>query len=136
MDGEFWGMVMYTGDIYVKKALGNMKSVQYKDLLLDYAVPTIKQKLGQNFVFRQDYCSVHTSTLLKKCFEKEHMYTLKWPTRSIDFSIIENVKKLLADEVYSGPSFNNIMELKTKLQKSVTKLNEFKKILSRIYLIQ
>ena len=73
---------------------------------------------------------------MKKYFEKEHINTLEWPKRSPDLSIIENVQKLLEDEVYDGPPFNNIMELVTKLQKSMRKLNESKNILSRIYVIQ
>ena len=77
----------------MKKVVENMKSVQYKDLLPDYAVPTIKQKLGENFVFQQDNCSIHMkfNSLMKKFFEKEHINTLEWPTRSSDLSIIENV---------------------------------------------
>jgi len=71
---------------YVKKVVGNMKSVQYKDLLSDYAVPTIKQKFVQNFEFQQYNCSVHTSALMKKFFEKEHIQTLDWPTRSPDLN--------------------------------------------------
>ena len=51
---------------------------------------------------------------------------LPFIAKILDLSIIENVWKLLADEVCNVPLFNNNIELETKLQKTVTKLNELK----------
>ena len=85
-------MVVYTGDTYVKKVVGNMKSVQrFITGFITLCCANNLKKLCENFVFQQDNFSIHTSTLMKKFFEKEHINTLEWPARNPDFSIIDNL---------------------------------------------
>lgn len=118
-----WGMVFSDGDLKIKKILGTQNSRKYKDMLSIFAVPYIRQKLGNDFIFQQDNCPVHTSAEIMEFFDNQGIDILEWPSRSPDLNLIENVWSDLSRIVYDGPQPKNLKELEKLIDNAVTTLN-------------
>ena len=56
-----WGMLFPAGQIFVKKMTGRVNSEAYIKMLKEYAIPVIRDILGEDFIVQQDNCSVHVS---------------------------------------------------------------------------
>ena len=57
-----WGMLLPTGEKFLKKVTGKMKSDQFIKTLREYAIPIVRDLIGDDFVLQQDNCSVHVSS--------------------------------------------------------------------------
>ena len=106
-----WCMTFPTGQIFLKVLKGVQKSVNYLSLLSNFAVPIIKDSMGDNFDFQHDNCSIHTSKIIKTFFIDSEIKVLEWPSKSPDINIVENVWKMLSEIVYNGPQLKNAKEL-------------------------
>ena len=64
---------------------------------------------------------------------------LEWPAKSSDLNITEDIWKLISGQVYDGPQFLNINQLKTKLKNVIDNINiniNVKKFLIYINLLE
>jgi len=118
-----WLMVMPNGLLTYKFIQGKFRSVDYIDLLQKTVVPIAKLNYGSNFYFQQDNCSIHKSKVVSKFLEDSQINILDWPSRSPDLNIVEDIWKLLSDEVYDGSQFRNAEDLKTAVNRAVYKFN-------------
>lgn len=118
-----WGMILPNGLITIKEINGTLNSEKYIDLLHNFAVPYMKLNCAPNFNFIQDNCSSHVSKKSKQFLEAQSFRTIKWPVKSPDINIIENVWKMMSDIVYEGNQPKNKEELREKIHNSVFILN-------------
>ena len=98
-----WGMIFANGNIWLEWLKARQNSESYKQLLDEKALPRIRREMGNDFVLKQDNCSIHMSKLMKEWMAKVNMTTLEWPERSPDLNLIENIWEMLAQLVCDGP---------------------------------
>ena len=119
-------MVMPNGLLTVKVIGKHFNSENYMKVLKSFALPIMKLNY-KDIVFVQDNSSIHTSKKLQTFFKDENLKVLQWPSKSPDINIIENIWKMLSDEVYSGTQPRNVKQLEELLFKSVNKINQFER---------
>jgi len=121
-----WGMVFPNGKVFLKEMFGKQNSAKYKDLLASFAVPAIELEYKQDYIFQQDNCAIHVSRQMMTYFAESTISLLKWPARSPDLNLMENVWKMMSDHVYSGEQATSIEVLREKVLQAVDVLNETK----------
>lgn len=119
----YWGMLLPDCSLYLKEILGNLNADKYIDLLKDYAVPIIMEKMGSHFILQQDNCSCHTSVKTKKYFDEEDISILSWPSYSPDLNLIENMWKIISDHVYDKKQPKNKESLRNLIVEAVREIN-------------
>lgn len=118
-----WGMVTPGGTLYYQFITGKFNSNGYVELLANYAVPHIINDLGSDYYLQQDNSPVHISKDTKEYFKKNNIRLLRWPAKSPDINIMEDVWKRLSDYVYDGKQFSTLTELKDKIIDGFDHLN-------------
>ena len=79
-----WGMLLPTGGILVKKVTANITPDEYIKTLREYALPIIRDVMGDDLVLQQDNCSVHVSSKTLGFLERAGIEVLPWPRRRPD----------------------------------------------------
>lgn len=130
-----WAMVTPGGTVYYQFINGKFKSKDYIKIISDYAVPHIKNDLGDKFYLQQDNSPVHTSMEANKFFKEEGIPLIRWPAYSPDINIVEDIWKMLSDYVYDNKQFENVRDLKEKIEEGFCHLNSvFENDLKSLYL--
>ena len=70
-----------------------------------------------------DNCSVHNAKNVKKFLDESKINILDWPSKSLDLDIVEDIWKLLSDDIYNGVQFKNVADLKTAINSSIHRFN-------------
>jgi transposase len=72
---------------------------------------------GRNLVFQHDNAPIHTAQKVTKWFKKKNITIMDWPASSPDLNPIENVWKLMKDNIQKRENFpRTVNELKTALK--------------------
>lgn len=93
------------GRLYVVE--GMMNAAQYLKVLKNRLLPQMKEWFceGENHVFMHDNAPCHKAKVVTKFLAEENVDVLDWPGNSPDMNPIENVWKVLKDEVLQfGPT--------------------------------
>lgn len=118
-----WLMILPNGLLSFHMISGKFKSADYITLLKTFVVPIMKVNVNADFYFQQDNCTVHKAKIVKEYLESSNISTIKWPSRSPDLNIVEDVWKMISDMVYDGPLFLNKAELENKIVDVISLIN-------------
>ena len=106
---------------------------KYIELLQHYAVPCMNLNY-KDYFFVQDNSPVHNAKVIREFQHKSALNVLKWPSKSPDINIMDNVWKRLSDIAYSDNQPFNIVILKQRIFIAVDQINyEKREIISKLY---
>ena len=74
------------------------------------ALPAIRAKLGNTFIFQQDNAPAHRAKATKEFLKQSDVKVLEWPAQSPDLNPIEQVWLWMAKDI-NTKSFDNIQEM-------------------------
>ena len=123
----YWGTVVPNGLIWLKEVGRKFKSQDYIDLLKTFAVPLWNLNMTSSYGVVQDNATIHKSKLVNEFMINQDFKFLDYPKKSPDLNPMENICKMISDQVYKEAQPNNLMELRCKINQSVTFFN-FNKI--------
>ena len=113
-----WGCITFYGVGILFVTEGKQDAIKYCKTLEDGLLPVSAEVFGEQriWVFQQDNAPIRTAKVTRQWLAQRSIRTLRWPARSPDLNIIENVWGYMARKVYShNRSFENVEELKQKL---------------------
>ena len=58
---------------------------------------------------------------------KSNIEVLEWPAKSPDLNIVEKIWEQLSNDIYDGPQFKKIANLKDKINETIFRFNSTKK---------
>ena len=119
-----WLMTLPNGLLSYKVIAGKFNSDSYIDMMKMSVVPIMKLNFGNDFWLQEDNASVHKSAKVKHFMLQSSIKILEWPAKSPDLNITEDIWKLISEQVYDGPQFLNINQLKTKLKNVIDDINQ------------
>lgn len=115
-----WAAISMTQKSELIVVDGKLNSKGYVEVLNNGLLPI----MSPNTIFQQDNAPIHVSLLTKSWFLEHNIEVLKWPARSPDLNIIENVWSEMSRYVYeNGTQYNSISELKSAIFESWHKID-------------
>ena len=118
-----WAMVMPNGLISHKIIRKKFNSSDYLSLLKEQAIPIMKLNFGNNYCFQQDNAAVHTAKIIQRFYADNGINTLKWPAKSPDINITEDVWRMISALVYDGPQYQDFKSLEKSINDAILLIN-------------
>lgn len=107
-----WGAISGHGKIGLSAVSSRMKSTDYQNVVGPPLERYQSWLDGRPIKFQQDNAKIHVSRSTVRWFEERNIPLLKWPNRSPDLNIIENVWGIIARRVYAeNKQYENVQEL-------------------------
>jgi hypothetical protein len=113
--------VSYEGLLPIKifKSGHRVDSVAYQECLDECLAPYVTE----DHVFQQDNCSVHVSHSTRHYLLEKKIELLKWPARSPDLNIVENLWTILSRKMYAGGKrYTNLVQLEAAIRKAFSEV--------------
>lgn len=120
-----WGALFPNGYLHIVSLEGRINSQVYQNFINDDFKPFIDMIYPDgNYYLQQDNCSVHVSKSTLKFFEENNIRTFKWPSKSPDLNIIENIWKTMSSIVYDEKcQYNTLDELWKAIDRATSEIN-------------
>jgi transposase len=116
--GENKGPLVFCDEYKEKKEKISAKT--YLKILENNLVPfhsAMRGTIGKNMVFQHDNAPIHTAHKVTQWFQKKNIIIMDWPACSPDLNPIENVWKLMKDNIQKRENFpRTVDELKIALK--------------------
>lgn len=119
-----WAAIGYQNKSDITFIDTRMKAVDYQRMISFHLPAHGNDLAGPGWKFQQDNAPVHVARSTLAFFKEKKIDILaKWPPKSADMNIIENVWSILAREVYrNGRQYANKVELKESIVKAWYKI--------------
>lgn len=113
-----WGAIGFMKKMPLSYIDTRMNAQQYQNMVLPHFPAYGYECAGLGWKFQQDNAPIHVARSSLAQFEERGVHLFdKWPAKSPDMNIIENVWSMLAREVYkNGRQFNNKAEVKEAIE--------------------
>ena len=122
-----WGTVSSAGLIDLQLCSKTLNSDEYIKIITKFIAKVSKYHPENKFFLIQDNATCHVSNKTLEFLAYNNISTLDWPPSSPDLNIIENVWKMLSDNVYANEKiFSNKSSLWDVLQVEFYKLDKEK----------
>lgn len=118
-----WGCITSEGPGKLQIVEGTINSDRYIETMKNYMLPSVRDLLGDNFIFQQDNAPCHTSKKSKAWFTKQNLELLEWPARSPDLNPIENLWNWMGMEVAKQKP-STVQELRKLLTETWNKIDK------------
>lgn len=112
-----WAAISWKGISELYVITGRLTGLTYRNEILKGALQRYCQTFfhEENYIFQQDNCPCHTSSVAREYLEEQKINCLDWPSVSPDLSPIENFWGLVKVELAKIPNINNTARLRTEL---------------------
>lgn len=120
---QIWGMLVPGNTLYVFTLDQRSNAKDYIEFLHCCVLPLITGYSTNDLIFQQDNASIHNSAQTQSYLRESGLNLMKWPSKSPDLNIIENVWHLLSSLVYDGPQFLSKEDLWLRIQTCADKIN-------------
>jgi len=120
-------MVMPNGLLSHKIIEGKFGSKDYLPLLKTSIVPIMKLNYGANFFSQEDNCFIHKAKVVQQLMSESKIKVLKWPAKSRDVNIVEDIWKQLSNDIYDGPQSKKKCQLIEKINETIYHFNSMKR---------
>jgi transposase len=124
--GKLKGPLVFI-DEYKEKDKKNITANSYIEILEKNLLPflhKVRAATHKVITFQQDNASIHTAKITEEWLETKKIKTIDWPANSPDLNPIENIWKLLKDNVQKHENFpRTINELKVALKEEWDKFD-------------
>lgn len=98
---NLWVWICVHGPGVLWRIDGRFNAQTYRELLDNIMLPSVNQMYpGNNFIFQQDNCPVHTAAVIRQWFAENNVELLPFPAHSADLNPVENVWGLIVKKVY------------------------------------
>lgn len=115
--GEIKGPLVFCDEFREEKEKITAKT--YLKILEAHLLPfqrIVYDLSSPHLIFQQDNAPIHTAKIVTKWFEEKNIETINWPANSPDLNPIENIWRLLKDNIQKHESFpRTVTELKATL---------------------
>lgn len=128
-----WAILFPNGLVSYRFIGRRFRSKEYTEILNAVGLPMCALNIGQKFYFQQDNAPIHNSRVTKEFFKSSDITVLKWPPRSPDLNICENIWQILSIYVYDKIVIKNIDQLKIRIEEAFFKINEKRSINQNLY---
>ena len=119
-----WLMTLPSGLLSFKVISEKFNSDTYIQMLINSVVPILKLNFEENFWLQEDNSPVHKSAKVKEFKRKTSINILPWSAISSDLNIVEDVWKIISDQVYDGLQFVSTRELCAKVKNVIDTINQ------------
>lgn len=128
------GIMGFGSYLKIIKIDGTLTAKKYMEILTDSVFPDLERLYGNSFIWQQDNARPHVAKIVKDLFNQKSINVLEWPPYSPDLSIIENIWKVMKDEVYDGAQFESKLQLWSKIEEVAENIrNRTPSLIDRLY---
>jgi len=127
-----WASIGYNGRSQICFLNSRLDSAAYIRVLENYLLPQAEEMGGVNFEFQQDNAPCHSSKFTNAWLNQQNIKVMKWPSRSPDLNIMENLWGILVRSVYANSRhFQNTEDLQCAIVREWNNID--RKVIEKLF---